>query len=374
MQRPAHARRQEQDLQNKQAPFLFWHKDTLVLPVKINGVDARAILDTGAARSVVDPGFAGAMGIATADGGYGMVAPGGSAQVRKAEPIRVAIGRAEFMIVSAAISDLSAVSTAMGWPIGCILGQELFTRYIVDIRFDEQFLTVHSPETYAPPAKFLEHEARSGKEGQRTIAISVEGQAPVEAMIDSGSSSPLLLSAVYAETIGLKARRGSTSLSATGKGVMTTKMVTVRQLEVGGLLGRAVPTKLYDEWPLTHAPAIIGLPLLAAAGRLIVDFSGNRIWLPPTSKRLPAMRRDRSGLGLVAKPDRLVVVHVAEGSPVATGGWRKDDAIIEVNGERIDSSYNSGRLWRWRYQPAGTNVRLKLIDGSIRSIKLDDYF
>nr|WP_244309894.1 aspartyl protease family protein [Sphingobium fuliginis] len=214
-------------------------------------------------------------------------------------------------------------------------------------------------------------DARKGPRQEPTIEIEIEGNAPVTATVDTGNSSPLLLSAAYADEVGLLSRNSSTSLSATASGLSTNRLVTVNRVRMGHLAATDVPTEIYATWTANGSPANIGMPMLAGR-RLVFDFGQDRLWRSP-STAVP-LRRDRSGLGITVKPDRLVVVHVAYGSPAQAAGWRLDEQIIEVNGQRVGPSYNSGDLWRWRFQPAGTGVDLKLADGAVRYLRLGEYY
>ncbi|KAE8238811.1 hypothetical protein A4X03_0g8766 [Tilletia caries] len=132
-----------------------------------------------------------------------------------------------------------------------------------------------------------------------------------------------------------------------------------------------VPAEIFENWTADGSPANIGMPLLAGR-RLVFDFGHDRIWRSQSTAA--SLRRDRSGLGIAAEVDRLVVVHVASGSPAMAGGWKRDEQIFEVDGQRIGPSYNSGDLWRWRFRPAGTLVSLKMKDGSVRFLRLGDYY
>ena len=86
------------------------------------------------------------------------------------------------------------------------------------------------------------------------------------------------------------------------------------------------------------------------------------------------MLKDRSGLGLAVSPSGLTVAHVAAHSPAEKSGWSIGDKIIRVDGRPIDASYARGELWRWRFRPAGTHVRLVDGSGIVRLLTLADYY
>ncbi len=88
---------------------------------------------------------------------------------------------------------------------------------------------------------------------------------------------------------------------------------------------------------------------------------------------LDSYRKDRTGLALVIRPDRLVVAHVAPGSPAEAARWRVGEEIVSINGRAIDAAYNASDLWKWRYQPSGTKVRMTMSHGEVRHLVLADY-
>ena len=86
------------------------------------------------------------------------------------------------------------------------------------------------------------------------------------------------------------------------------------------------------------------------------------------------MLKDRSGLASAASPTALTVVHVAAHSPAEKGGWAIGDRIVTVNGHPVDANYTHGELWRWRFGPSGTPVKLRTAAGDTRELQLADYY
>jgi hypothetical protein len=55
-------------------------------------------------------------------------------------------------------------------------------------------------------------------------------------------------------------------------------------------------------------------------------------------------------------------------------GWSIGDQIVRIDGRPINASYTRGELWRWRFLPAGTHVRLVDGSGIVRRLTLADYY
>ena len=359
------------ETQRQLHPFLFWHEDTIVVPMVVNGVTTAAIFDTAAAVSAVDDRFARRAGIIATSAGQSLAGPGGTFQAFKTPSFQVSIGDNVARIDWAAAIDLSEVSRATGWAVGFLLGQDILRRFVFDFRFDTARFSV-APRARVPDTSGLaELLLARGRRQEPILEIAIEDLPAVPAVLDTGSSSPLILSGDYADAAGLSSRPTSTGLAATASGLSVVRLVTVKEVRMGHLRRSAVPTQLNATWTSDGPPASVGMPLLAAP-RLVFDFGGDRLWRSDPPQAL--LGRDRSGLGIVARPDRLVVVHVAAGSPAEAAGWKEHEEITRIDGERVSLFYNTGDLWRWRFQPAGTRVRVTLGDGSKRDLRLADYY
>ena len=352
-------------------PFLFWHEDTIVVPMTAGGMKTLGIVDTAAAVSMVDRGLADAAQIEVTSTGQRLAGPGGGFRASRTVPFEVSLANITVPVDWAAVIDLSDASRAMGRPVGFLIGQDILRRYVFDFRFDSRQFSVAPTGSAFDAAGMAELKLARGPRQEPTIPIRIEDNPPVDAVVDSGNSNALLVSPAYADEAHLTSRRSSTGLSATANGVSSNRLVTVRALRMGDFEAKEVPTEIYATWTSDGPPANIGLPLLAGP-RLVFDFGQDRLW----RSRSPAkpLRRDRSGLGLAIKPDRLVVVHVALGSPAAATGWKPGEEIVEIDGQRVGSSYSAGDLWRWRFRPAGARVRLRTADGRVRQLRLADYY
>lgn len=353
------------------SPFLFWHEDTIVVPIAVNGLKTAAILDSAAAVSMIDRRLADAANVSATSAGQTLAGPGGRLQAPKTGPVKLALGDFTALLGWTAMIDLSSVSKAMGWPVGFLVGQDVLRQCMLDFRFDVKRFAVTSGGAAPDLAGLEEVVLGRGRRQEPTIDISIEGKPPVSAAVDTGNSTPLLLSAAYAEESGLLSRRSSTALSANAGGISTNRLITIATLRMDHLQAREVPTEVYSAWTSNGSPANVGMPLLAGR-RLVFDFGHDRLWR--SSSPAAPLRRDRSGLGLAVKDDRLLVMHVASQSPAKSGGFRVDEEIVEIDGQRVDGTYNAGELWRWRYRPAGTRVELTLATGEKRQLRLADYY
>ena len=271
-------------------------------------------------------------------------------------------------------ADLSAVSAAFGRPIDILLGADVFTGNCIALDFENRRLAVAKSGTFqASPDWKAVHLGRGAKQ-ELFIRASVAGLAPVPLMLDLGSSAALMLSSTYTREQGLlKGKRVSTAAIGGVDGIQINDTFTVPRITIEGLGIADVPALGMRAWLSTSTVGNIGLPLIAQFD-VVFDVTAGLVWFRPLDPRhrLP-MLRDRSGLGSAPSSTGLTVVHVAAGSPAERGGWAAGDRIIAVNGHPVDADYTHGQLWRWRYGPAGTLVKLTMAAGNVRELRLADY-
>ena len=354
----------------KTFPFLFWHDDSILVPIAANGAGTEGIVDSAAAVSMIDRYFATAARVGLTSAGQSLAGPGGRFRASRTAPFQLSVADRVTLLPWAAVVDLSEVSRAMGWPVRFILGQDVLRQYVFDFRFDTKRFAAIAAEAAFDTSGLVELALGRGVRQEPTIEIEIEGNPPITAAVDTGNSNPLLLSATYADGVGLSKRKSSTGLSATASGLSRNQLISVKSLRLADLEVRDVPTEIYSAWTSNGSPANIGMPLLAGR-RLVLDFGKDRLWRTPPAPA--ALRKDRSGLGLVVRSDRLIVVHVASESPAEAAGWRVNEEITGIDGKQVGLSYNKGDLWRWRFRPAGTIVELKLASGKVKHLRLADY-
>ena len=183
----------------------------------------------------------------------------------------------------------------------------------------------------------------------------------------------MLSADVYGASALDPSARSSTAVIGTVSGIAITKVSTVKQISIGETVIENVPADFLTQWH-SPQPANIGLPVLSRF-TIILDASRDRMWLKPSHRAArQSFDKDLSGLGFSVSDRQLEVVHVADESPAASGGWNVGDHIISINGHPIDSRYFQSRLWRWRYGELGMNVSLELDDRTIRKLQLKTYY
>lgn len=111
----------------------FLQTDPLpMIAVRVNGRDARFLIDTGAPNIVLDAGFAQSLGLVTSNGGQGTFAGGEHAQTMRATVGRLDLGSWQLSNVPASVLPLPALG---GPHIDGILGSALLTHFLTTLDY-----------------------------------------------------------------------------------------------------------------------------------------------------------------------------------------------------------------------------------------------
>ncbi|THD77517.1 MAG: hypothetical protein E7812_16470 [Phenylobacterium sp.] len=351
-------------------PFDFAQQRRILIPITIDGKPAEAWLDTGSSGSVVDLTFARALGLQL---GEEIHAAGVSGKVSGARAIQaqLTIAGAALPRRAMAAMDLSAISEQSPRPVQVILGRELFEAVVVEIDFATRRLTLTAHETFRAPAGAVLPLTPTA--GLRSLPVVLDGVA-TPTLFDIGNTGALLVERAYAEQHGLMAgRRVSTQLAVGADGTHEQAVLSLDRVRLAGLTFHQVPVVAATALA-AGAPANVGLDLLSRF-HLTIDFAGDRLWMQPYRDALDIpFRKNRTGLSVSLEADRLVVIHVAGGSPAAAAGWRTGEAITAIDGRPIEADYVAGPMFDWTAGPAGQVLALTLGDGSTRKLTLADYY
>jgi predicted aspartyl protease len=246
----------------------------------VNGAPVEVLLDSGAQSSVVDAGFAARLGLETS-----MLAPvilafgvsGGPRLGRTAE-MAVRLGDLTLQGLHAAVFDLASIAEASGRAFDLILGQDVLKRVVADLDFPGGRLAFRAPAAFAPPAEARAVPVRGN--GRELFAPVTVETAALEAVIDTGATAPLALSAETAEAAGLlSGRRIAWAPSITFGGEGQDRVVRVQTIRFAGETYRDVPVHIYARNGAAPLPqGLIGVEALDRF-RAILDVGRGRLHL-----------------------------------------------------------------------------------------------
>lgn len=340
------------------------------VPVTIAGVAFSAVLDSGAARSVMDRAVASQLGLQFQSG---YTARGLTSDVEGAigEAATVRIGNIALSL-SMGVLDLGALSKASSRPIDMVLGREIFEQGIVDIDFRKERIRFLNRDCALKDSRAIVLPLQN-KDGIYSVTAAVEGMGEADFLLDLGSTVSIYLSPAYAlEMKLLEGKKVSTGMTIGMEGLDLSLLSTLRSFNLAGVEFRNVPVAIPERWS-QRTTGVIGLPVLARF-RVQIDAAAGNIRLTPDgdAERTP-FSRDRSGLSTYREDRHLRVLHVARGSPAERAGLRPNDRIVAINGIGVPKAYPPGAVPIGR-KPAGTVVKLLTAEGGDHSITLEDYY
>lgn len=346
--------------------------DTIVLPIDVAAVSAEAILDSGSAASILSPSLAAKLGLSSTERRT-IRGVGGRASVQLVRDVEIAFAgelrRAPFVI----ISDLKAVSAALGRDVDVVLGADVLTGRSIALDFDNCRIAVAESGSFSAGPDWRRVPLSYGANRELLVQASVAGLPSASMVFDLGSSTALMLARAYVEEHRLlEGIKRSTAAIGGVDGIMLATAFMAEMVQLGSFPVPSIPTLTPSSWLSTSAVGSIGFPIISQFDT-VLDLSAGQVWLRPAQRGLPILE-DHSGFGLALTGSELSIVHVAANSPAAAAGWTVGDRIQALNGRSIDGSYISGKHWRWRFRPAGTRVTLRDQKGHVRELLLADYF
>jgi hypothetical protein len=352
-------------------PFSLDAMGHVRLQAHINGVAVDAILDTGAARTVLDETFVRRLGLA-AQPGFLVAGITGVTAGAWSDPIRLTIGDLTLDHLRPGVLDLRPFAAA-GRPASILIGRELFERTLVD--FDFAGGTVSFLEASARPPIAASHTAPLGMTAGGTpyVAIALNGAAPIHAALDIGYNGALMVSPDYAASAGLLIGRPTSTVASVGaEGMSINTIATCDRLEFAGSELFGAPIETPSSWNRS-IPAVLGLDILRRF-RMLAEYGRQRVsFVPDAGLAQTPLPKDRSGLGARPTPDGIVIMHVAKGSPAEQAGIQSGDVIVRIDGAVADLDYVQTHP-RMGTRPAGASFVLQFNDGRIVPLTLAEYY
>jgi predicted aspartyl protease len=346
-------------------------KGKIFIDVTLNGRPVEAMVDSGASYSGVDLALAALLGIEARGRRVALRHVHGSSSGRWAEGVILSVGgvaRTRPMLVT----DFSLLTASVLHPITVLLGADFLAAYVAEFDFEAGSLTLHARTGFTPPqdARLLPLTRPRGLAGEgtpMTAPIVVEGTT-LQALVDTGSQSPLIVSPSVARRLKLlSGRRVSTSPIGGIGGTATGRITSLKGLALGRQAFLDVPVQVTAR-DLSRVDANLGLEVLSRF-RLWLDLGGGRMWLAPRAGQPPFQRNLIGFFGLPDGDEAIRVTFVAEDSPADAAGLRDGDVITRIDGKPANVAQQA-----LADAPAGTRLALTLASGQTRNLTLAPYY
>jgi hypothetical protein len=353
----------------KQVPFRR-NSGFILVDIQLEGRPAVAIIDNGAAFSLLDLRFARQIGQTT----RGRRRLNGET-TPIATPVKVAVA-GQTLAISPALADLQVISGVIGGEVAMVLGYELFTANVVALDFDQSILSLAASDGFVPPGGAVAWPLTALAGHKVATRITVGDASPAAAMIDLGFASEIAVSKALAARSGLADRKPqSTSASSMFVGqqprTLVSGLVTAPLLQLGNAEIRQAPVEILsgDELVFSAYDAVVGAPILTRFN-LWLDLAGPRMWAQANSHLADPFARDRIGLQGYMDGAQFRVMHVRLGSPANQAGLTIQDRVVAINGRPA-----AELIEELKYQaPADRIYALTLADGRQVSLTATDFY
>lgn len=258
-------------------PGLEIVNDRLFVPAVVNGVAIDALLDSAAEMTVLDDNFARRLGLTAAGSATAHGSGDATMQAGFLDGVDIGMGGLQMRGARVAVLDLAEVSQRLiGRPVALILGRDLFDTGRLRIDIEGRMVTALAPGEGVSGVRLPLGNHR----GLPTIPAAVEDHEPVEAVLDTGNGSEVMVGRAYAESIGLTAperiveRRSGGGLG----GALERDIVLLRNLRVAGREFHDVRAAI--DPGETASDLNIGTSILRHFV-ITTDFPGQAVWLEP---------------------------------------------------------------------------------------------
>jgi predicted aspartyl protease len=346
-------------------------KGKIFVDVVVNGRPVEAMVDSGASYSGLDLGLAAFLGIEASGRRVALRHVHGSSTGRWAQDVKLAVAGVA-MTRAMMVTDFSLLTESVLHPITVLLGADFLAGYVAEFDFDAGVLILHARGGFAPlsGAALLPLTRPRGLAGDgtpMTAPIVVEG-TPVQALIDTGSQSPLIVSPSVARRLKLLSdRRVSTSPIGGIGGVAAGRITSLKSLVLGRQAFVDVPVQVTAR-DLSSVDANLGLEVLSRF-HLWLDLGGGRMWLGARAAQPPFPRNLIGFFGLPDGDQAIRVTFVAKDSPADAAGLRAGDIVTLIDGKPANAAQQA-----MADAQAGTRLVLTLAGGQTRALTLATYY
>ena len=321
----------------------------IVIPVVINGqLPLKFILDTGVRTTILtEKSYSDILGL-TYSRQYTIAGPGGehliSAYVTNNVSLFIPpgiVGTGHAMLVLE--KDYLELRNYLGAEVHGVLGYELFSRFVVEINYQEKYVELMDPSKFKPKRKF------------QTVSISIEDTKPfitttvistksknLKLLVDTGASHSLMLDPESDRDIQIPEPNIKAIIGRALGGEITGKIGRIKEVHLNKFILREVianypdPNSYMDTLKASsvYRNGSLGGEILSRF-TVIFDYSGSKMYLKKNQSFKKEFDYNLSGLTIKAKGSKLrvfEVIEVRKNSVSEKAEFLAGDLIVSING------------------------------------------
>ena len=352
------------------------YNNLIVIPVILNHrMPLRFVVDTGVRTSILtDRTFTDILNISYnrkiplvgADGDKQIIAYVANGVSLKLPGV---VGQGQALLVLE--EDYLQLKNYLGTDVHGILGFELFSRFIVEIDYENKRLTLHEPYSFKPKNK------------KRTIPLEVQDTKPyihthfrlqdgstvaAKLMLDTGASHSLLLDMDSHRALDLPNNVLRTNLGRGLGGDIDGHIGRIGSLDFGKYTFKDVLASWPDRGSFTEIIRKTGRQGTIGGGLLtrftvVIDYFNGYLYYKRNQNFNNTFEYNMSGIDVKAigrKLDRYIITKIRPDSPAANVDIQVGDEIYAINGH-LAENLTLGRLNNFFRLKEGRKLRIELL-------------
>lgn len=300
-----------------------------------------------------------------------------SNNIRLGLPDGIEASRSSLLVLE---DDYLQLKNNMGAEVYGIIGYELFSRFVVEVNYDQHEITFHNPRYYKKK-RYLKKIPITVEKTKPYINTKIEymdGSRPdsIKLMVDTGASHALLLDPEDDESIIVPKKTILTDLGKGLGGSIDGKMGRVEKYYFGQYVFEDVLASFPDPGVYNKnikrgsRSGTIGGDIL---GRInpIFDYQNEFIYYHKGKRFKKHFAYDMSGMQITAFGPKLqlaVIESVREDSPAYEAGIRKGDIIKRINGDNV-KNVSLSHIFSTLRKKEGAKIRLKIVRNGVEMKK-----
>lgn len=303
------------------------------------------ILDTGAARTVLEKDYAAQRGIRSTGQTRAMGAAA-SVKVGVADDLVFSLGDLRFPADDVPLIPLGPVNLRTGTPVQGVLGKEAFSAYVVDVNYEGGTVGFHEKRSFAPPKDSISVPLHftHGSIPQVDVYLTLPDGRTVSARLhlDTGAGPGLILTRSFAgrhdielpgaidTAVGLGVGGGSSE--RTGRiaklefgGFTIDKPIVMLSNSTAGVLGQS------------DVDGLLGGEILRRF-HVQIDYGRQRLHLTKNGAFAEPVDVDMLGATLASRDDQfrtIVVQSLRRDTPATVAGLREGDELRAIDGRPV---------------------------------------
>lgn len=362
------------DAEARWVAFDYSPAGQILFQASADGASVPALLDTGVSHSVLARSAATRMKLAVAASGSA-AAIGGAVPIGRATLPGLGFGGLSPASRATAVADLPG-SVSGGAPVELLIGRDLLAPYALDIDYPNKRFRL-LPSGRMPFTGASAPLAIDPRLDVYITSASVSGHRIAPLILDTGDDVQLTLTTPAWQSLGLGAEPPTSTIGFGLGGRIELGLAVLPQVSLGTLVSREVQVTVEPAGGYSQSLDVagrIGSGLLRRYRVLLDPRAGHIVFTPGPEPDAPPPRYT-SGLALLLKGDRLIVLHVMRNGPAAAAGvWKVGDAICSVDGTPITPDYVKRPIAQWTIDAPGRQVILGMCDGTKRALMLRNFY